>query len=171
MIFGMAVSTEDALRREVRRLIAECGSQRRLSTRLRISQASISDFLHGGGVGSKMLEAVLRETGKSVSDLLGVSSSQPQATSSPLPLPIQRNLTPTPAPSSTLRASGIRMDLPDPPRNRERAIEILVSRGFERSRVDEEMAVAAMDAGLSPFEDRPVGWWIEVARSRISSHG
>lgn len=164
----MALSTEEAVRKEVRSLLAATGSQRQLAKRLRISQASVSDFLAGGGIGEKMLEAVLRETGKTLREL----THGPQPIAHVVDIrPGRRSFTPTPTPSSSLRSAGVRMDMPEMPANRERAIELMVTRGFERSVVDEEMAVAAMDAGLSPFEDRPVSWWIAAARTRLESRG
>lgn len=77
--------------------------------------------------------------------------------------------TPTPAPTSEVRSERDSFPMPAMPANRRRAIELLVARGHDHDAVDESFALIAFDAELSPFEDRPVSWWIDCYRARSQS--
>jgi transcriptional regulator with XRE-family HTH domain len=82
--------------------------------------------------------------------------------------PAKRGLSPTPAPLSTMRSSNHHhLVVPTLP-NRDRAAALLVARGYESADVDEALALIAFDARLAPCEDRPVSWWLDAMRDRVS---
>lgn len=81
----------------------------------------------------------------------------------------KRGFTPTPAPLSEMRSSNHpHLVVPSSP-NRERAANLLESRGYDPAIIDEQLALAAFDARLAPCEDPPVSWWIDALRDRLGS--
>jgi predicted transcriptional regulator len=154
--FHVPLTDAEAIRRELIAIIEKVGSQNKTAKLLGLSQPSVTDFMNGGGLGPKMLAAVLRESGKSLNQL--THSNHREAVQP------TNELTPTPMPSSALRFGHTALPLPEPPANRQRALELLVERGFDQDEVAEEMALAALDARLAPCEDRPVAWWVDMVR-------
>jgi hypothetical protein len=145
---------ESAIRAELWKIVGESDSMRKAATSLGLAESTVSDFLNEKmGLGPKMLEAVLRRTGKTISEITGTKRETFEG---------------TPIPSSSYRVAGKSMDPQSPP-NRTRALALLESRGIERSVLDEELALIAFDAGLSPCEDRPISWWLDSLRERLSA--
>lgn len=83
------------------------------------------------------------------------------------PMRRDRSFTPTPSPGSVVRSATVKTMTLDCAPNRDRALEMLVSRGYDREFVDAEMACAAIESGLGVGEDRPVSWWLDTLRGRI----
>lgn len=80
-----------------------------------------------------------------------------------------RSITPTPMPSSKVRYSEPGLDIGPP--NRTRAVDMLTKRGYDRDLVESEMSLAALDHGLCTSDDKPVHWWIDAIRGKISALG
>ncbi len=94
--------------------------------------------------------------------LLGVGNERVTAPSAG-----KRSLSPTPMPSSNVRVGGTSCALPEPPPNRQRALRLLMDRGFDPDTAEEKLALAALDGKLSPCEDRPVAWWLDAVRDDL----
>jgi hypothetical protein len=152
----MPLSDEEAIRRELRAIIAEAGSHGKAAQLLRLSQPTVTDFLNGGGLGPKMLAAILRHSGKTLRELTRETDA-----------PIVAHRSVTPVPNSVVRESSREIPLPPVPPNRQQAIELLAGRGHSSDRIAIAMALAAFDAGLSASDDPPVAWWIDAARIRL----
>lgn len=151
---SVATTLEEAVRAELRKIVEEKGSYRKAGEVIGIAESTISNFLNmKQGLGQKMLEAILRRTGKTIAELTGTKKEV---------------LEPTPAPSSSYRLAGKSVDPLTPP-NRGRAYALLEARGVERRVLDEELALAAFDAGLAPCEDRPISWWLDSMRERLAN--
>jgi transcriptional regulator with XRE-family HTH domain len=143
---------------------------------LKMSQEYFSQAKNGKRpIGAAVALRVARAANVTLEDLLGGRAIRLVEKRSPIAIvPYSRGRsitpTPTPAPSSSVRFdhSERSMELPPLPPNRERALGLLVARGHDRDRVDEELALVAFDAGLSPFDDRPVSWWIDGVRSALT---
>jgi hypothetical protein len=153
----MPLSDEEAIRRELRAIIEETGSHGKAAKLLRVSRPTVTDFLNGGGLGPKMLAAVLHRSGKTLRELTHGTGP---------PAPVRRSI--TPAPSSSIRQSSREIPLPPIPPNRQQAIELLNGRGHSPDRIAIAIALAAFDSGLAAGEDPPVAWRIDAARIRLA---
>jgi hypothetical protein len=164
---GLTESQREAVRQYLVWAIPGRWKNQELAGReLGASQEYLSQLRSGKkAIGPSVALKVARAAGVTFEDLLSGRALR-MATTKPSP---KRSLspTPTPAPASRLRSSSSTCPLPESPVNRQRALDLLAHRGEDRDRVDEEFALIAFDEGLSPFEDRPVAWWIDCYRARM----
>ena len=138
---------------------------------LRVSQEYVSQAKNGRKpIGLSLVHKISKVLDVSFDDLVRGRASErlanPPMAMSRSPQAGRRSMTPTPTPSSSLRFGKTVCEIPETP-GRQRALELLVERGFDPGQVDEEFALLAFDAALSPLEDRPPAWWIDGVRSRL----
>lgn len=144
---------EKRIREIVRAMVAD-SSQRVVARRLGVTQPAISIFLANGGLGLPLLRGVAKHLGKTPEQLIAESEAPPRSL--------------TPLPSSSVRISDPSIKVPSAPANRTRATQLLIGNGYSSELVETELALAAIDNGVAPNEDRSVAWWIDAFRMRLT---